>query len=99
MDLAGFHEMGQSLVARLGSRLAPDDLADLELYLREEAAVMVNLLAGILVEDQIPIIPEERDMVAELLAFFPPGTIHSTYFSRILDRTATLTALNVVDEL
>lgn len=97
-DLVGFHELGDRLVSRFGNRLAPDDRVDLELYLWEEEAVMVNLLAGILVEDQVLITPDERDMVAELLDFFPPEKLHSTYFRRILDRAATLAALNVVDE-
>jgi hypothetical protein len=97
-DLNGFHELGERLVARLADRLSPDDRADLDLYLREEEAVMANLLAGILVQDQVPIRTQERDMLVELLGYFPPGTLHSPYYRRILDRDATLAALNVVDE-
>ena len=95
---AGFNELAEQLVVRLGDRLPEDARVELGWYLWEEEGLMADTLAGVLVADQVPIDRRELDMVTEMLGYFDPSTTNATTYPRIHERDATLAALNVVDE-
>lgn len=96
----GFEDTAGRLLDKLGTRLSVFDQDWLRSYLwAGEEGLLADELAQILIDDQIPVDPVERNLLGKLLGFFDAAKIDDKAYPNICDRDQALASLHVVEEL
>lgn len=91
MDFVKLHKDSSGLLERLAGRFPEDQLRMCrDLSEAGEWPELVDLMCAVLVKWKIPVTPEERDALADLLAMFPIPTKDYEYIDNRDDVLAAL---------
>jgi hypothetical protein len=94
VDLVKLHKDSRDLLERLADRIPADRLASYRTFSDVgEWGELVDALCASLVKRQIPVSPQERDLLAQLLGMFPAPQEGYAYLN---DPPGVLSQLNVV---